>query len=149
VCNVVGSMLYVIGSVCFLPSTELSKTGAMLFLIGSVLFVIGPALLMWEVSEEWVLSDFTKKNYVLENLVQVQYLIGALLFLLGSFIYLDPTLPVEMFTYAAWEFIIGSMFFTNGALTCYVRVKLQRSTNEENLETVRRASSTSSEQSDV
>ena len=120
VCNVVGSVLYTVGSVLFLSFIGQATLGAACFIAGSVLFTIAPLLQLCAtdplLDEEFArieLGNRYRSCWILRpiDFVQILSAVGAVLFLAGSVIYVLPQPSNTLLEVAAWMFIVGAACF--------------------------------------
>ena len=116
---VLGTIAFVIGSLCFLPSLEWVAAGAWCFIIGSLAFVVGGLVNVLQVVEAPSLLYMQ-----LFNVTVAFFLIGSALFAAASVPYLwhlhgaaEPTIT----RFAAALFVIGSVLFFGGGLATYYR----------------------------
>eukprot|EP00121_Abeoforma_whisleri_P005305 Awhi_evm1s4805 len=115
-----GSIIFIIGSVFFLESISKVVAGSWLFIVGSLIFCLGS---MINIGQMWtVVSPLMIQ---LLNATAVNFLVGSLFFILGSVFFIIPfeneVDSYNMYVYAGWLFIAGSICFTAGALINGVR----------------------------
>lgn len=117
---VIASVLFLLGSICFLPSVFKEAWGAWGFIIGSALFAAGATISVTQITEAGTLICLQ-----LLNAVAICFVIGSILFLIPSIPYLwpsgQPDLPQIMFTYLAGQFIFASILFLVGGVTNFYR----------------------------
>ncbi|NMT63203.1 YrhK family protein [Marinobacter orientalis] len=117
---VIASVLFLLGSVCFLPGVLKEAWGAWCFIIGSALFAAGATISVTQITEAGTLIGLQ-----LLNAVAICFVIGSILFLIPSIPYLWPSsrpdLPQKMFTYLAGQFIFASILFFAGGVTNFYR----------------------------
>lgn len=116
---VIGSALFVIGSLCFLPSVAAVALGAWLFIIGSVLFVIGGLVNILQVVEAPSLMYMQLFNFTV-----ALFVIGSALFAVASIPYLwqlSQGAAVRIDTFAAAQFLFASVLFFVGGVAIYYR----------------------------
>lgn len=120
-----GSMLFVIGSICFLPALELKTWGGGCFLIGSAIFVVGACINVTQITQAG--SLFTLQ---LLNITAICFVVGSVLFLVASVPYLWGglgSLKTTLLSYMGGEFIAGSLLFlTGGIINAYRAYLVQR-----------------------
>lgn len=116
----IGTLMFIVGSLFFLPQVELIATGAWCFILGSILFLLGACL-----NVLLIVQASSLLRLQLLNATAVCFVVGSTLFLVGSVPYLwqiaDSQIKNELFTYVAWEYIIGSLLFLVGGLFNYYR----------------------------
>lgn len=117
---VIASLLFVLGSVCFLPGVFKEAWGAWCFIIGSALFAVGATISVTQITEAGTLIGLQ-----LLNAVAICFVIGSILFLIPSIPYLwpsgEPNLPQKMYTYLAGQFIFASALFLAGGAANFYR----------------------------
>lgn len=116
---VIGSALFVIGSLCFLPSVSLIGLGAWLFIIGSVLFVAGGLVNILQVVEAPSLLYMQLFNFTV-----ALFVIGSALFAVASIPYLwqlSRGAEVRIDTFAAAQFLFASVLFFLGGVAIFLR----------------------------
>ncbi|AWN14936.1 YrhK family protein [Salinisphaera sp. LB1] len=116
---VLGSALFVVGSLCFLPSLDAVLLGAWCFIIGSVLFVIGGLVNILQVVEAPSLLYMQ-----LFNLTVALFLIGSALFTVASIPYLwdlSGAVKTQITAFAAAQFLFASVLFFLGGVATYYR----------------------------
>ena len=117
---VIASVLFLIGSVCFLPSLFKEAWGAWGFIIGSLLFAGGATISVTQITEAGTLMGLE-----LLNVVAICFVIGSLLFLVPSIPYLwsvdQSGLKQKLFTYLACQFIFASLLFLVGGMANFYR----------------------------
>lgn len=117
---VTASVLFVIGSVFFLPSMFKEAWGAWCFIIGSALFAVGATLSVTQIT-----SAGTLIGLQLLNAVAITFVIGSILFLISSIPYLwsveQSSLAHKLFSYLASQFIFASLLFLAGGLANFYR----------------------------
>lgn len=116
---VLGSALFVAGSLLFLPSLDMIGAGAWCFIIGSVLFVLGGFVNILQVVEAPSLIYMQ-----LFNVTVAMFLVGSALFVVASVPYLwelhEPA-KHEVTTFAAAQFLFASVLFFVGGICVYYR----------------------------
>lgn len=119
----VGTILFIIGSLFFLSDVDKIVIGSWCFIIGSFLFLVGACINIFEIIHENSLVRLQ-----LLNITAITYAIGSVLFLVASIPYLWEPFDIQepwpwlVFTYAAWEYIIGSILFLVGGTINYFRL---------------------------
>ncbi|MBV7434364.1 YrhK family protein [Cardiobacteriaceae bacterium TAE3-ERU3] len=118
-CYFFGSILFTIGSLCFLPQLNLENVGAWLFIIGSLLFIVGACANFMQ------LIQAPDALYIqLYNFTLVTFIVGSVLFLFMTVPYLqsyDAADTGSAYNLAATGFIIGSILFLLGGIFIYLR----------------------------
>ncbi|MFP4254697.1 MAG: YrhK family protein [Halothece sp.] len=128
----IGTILFIIGSLLFLSDIDKIIIGSWCFIIGSFLFLLGACINIFEIIHE---ASIVKLQLL--NITAITYAIGSVLFLVASIPYLWKPFDIHqpwpwlVFTYVAWEYIIGSLLFLAGGITNYFR--LHRSRNSQQL----------------
>lgn len=117
----IGGAIFILGSVLFFPSLEAyANLGAWLFILGSLFYLVVTGHDLAEV----VRFARTRKGRPtiwdrLEALAAASYLIGTILFVVGSVFFLSW---VGLFHAGAWCFVIGSLLFVLGAVVNVLQV---------------------------
>lgn len=120
VCYVVGSLLFIFGSLFFLSVIGLLMTGAWCFILGSILFVAGAIINVLQIVQSPDIATLQ-----LANLTAITFIVGSVLFVVASIPYLwtfsteDDRLEVDEFL--AWQYLAGSVLFFVGGLFNYWR----------------------------
>lgn len=116
---VAGSALFVVGSLCFLPSVNAVAPGAWCFIIGSLLFVCGGLVNVLQVVEAPSLLYMQ-----LFNLTVALFVMGSALFVVASIPYLWHLAHPAQLTitaFSAAQFLCGSVLFLVGGVVIYYR----------------------------
>lgn len=116
---VFGSVLFVVGSIFFLPSLHTAVPGCWCFIIGSALFVIGGFVNILQVVEAPSLIYMQLFNFTV-----AQFVVGSALFLVATIPYLwHLAAPAEyrISTLAASMFLFASILFFTGGVAIYYR----------------------------
>lgn len=116
---VIGSAMFVIGSLCFLPGLDATVLGAWLFIIGSALFVIGGLVNILQVVEAPSMIYMQLFNFTV-----ALFVIGSALFAVASIPYLwtlAQAAETRMTTFAAAQFLFASVLFFTGGVAIYYR----------------------------
>lgn len=117
---VIASMLFLLGSVCFLPDVLKEAWGAWCFIIGSALFAAGATISVTQITEAGTLIGLQ-----LLNAVAICFVIGSILFLVPSIPYLwsvdQSNITQKLFTYLAGQFIFASVLFLGGGVANFYR----------------------------
>jgi hypothetical protein len=118
-----GTILFTAGSIFFLSAVGWFAAGAWSFIAGSLLFVLGASIN--------VLQIIQAENLVtmqLMNMTAVTFVVGSVLFTVASVPYLwevkNPTTQTTLYTYLAWQYLIGSTLFLIGGVFNYWRAYL-------------------------
>ncbi|MDJ1182629.1 YrhK family protein [Roseofilum casamattae] len=119
----IGTLLFIAGSLFFLPQIELITAGVGCFITGSILFLIGSCINVLQITQAGSLLTLQ-----LLNATAICFLLGSVLFLVASIPYLWTITNQQernlLFTYVAWEYIVGSFLFWNGGIFNYYRAIL-------------------------
>lgn len=116
-----GGVVFIIGSVLFFPRFEAyADWGAWVFFFGSLLYLV-------VTGHDWIElrrhlrspSDKKVRRDLLEIIAVYSYLIGTLMFTVGSLFYLSF---VGLFVAGTWLFILGSLAFALGAVINVLQV---------------------------
>lgn len=118
-----GTILFILGSVFFLSFVGYFKAGAWCFVSGSLLFVLAACINVLQI----VKSD-SIATLQLMNLTAVSFVVGSVLFTVGSVPYLWEV-PAEsggttLYAYLAWQYLIGSLLFFTGGVFNFRRAYL-------------------------
>ncbi|HKJ40538.1 MAG TPA: YrhK family protein [Sunxiuqinia sp.] len=115
-----GTMLFIAGSLFFLSEIDFILAGSWCFIWGSLLFLVGAFINVIQIIQAG--SMFTLQ---LMNATAICFTIGAVIFLLASVPYLwshkHTALQQKLYSYMAWEYIAGSIFFLIGGVFNYYR----------------------------
>ncbi|GEM78065.1 hypothetical protein VSU01S_03100 [Vibrio superstes NBRC 103154] len=115
-----GGIIFILGSICFLPRfEEYVDIGAILFVIGSILYLIVAFHDVLEVNAFRRSNGGIGRELWLEFIASFAYLLGSLLFTIGSVFFLKE---VGLTVAGAWLFIIGSALFVFGAVVNVFRI---------------------------
>jgi hypothetical protein len=118
----VGGLVFIAGSVLFFPRFEAyADLGAWIFFFGSLLYLVVTGHDMAEVLR-YRRTDAAKRRRVwreLEATAATSYLVGTLLFTVGSIFFLSY---VGLVIAGAWCFVIGSLLFVLGACTNVLQI---------------------------
>ncbi|HET7313913.1 YrhK family protein [Salinisphaera sp.] len=116
---VLGSALFTIGSIFFLPALGTTAIGSWCFIVGSALFVIGGFVNILQVVEAPSMLYMQ-----LFNITVAQFIVGSALFLVATIPYLwhlgDPA-ETQITTLAAAQFLFASVLFFTGGIAIYYR----------------------------
>lgn len=111
----IGAIVFLIGSVLFLPTIGKYDAGALCFIGGSLLFVHGAVLNAMQIFQA---PSARAARYLL--LTAVCYIIGSTMFVVASVPYLFPFESAKdeelIFRWLAQQYIVGSLFFLLGGL---------------------------------
>lgn len=116
---VLGSALFVAGSLCFLPSVGATIVGAWLFIIGSGLFVTGGLVNILQVVEAPSMIYMQLFNFTV-----ALFVIGSALFAVASVPYLwdlAHSVKPRIHAFAAAQFTFASVLFLVGGVAIYYR----------------------------
>lgn len=118
---VIGTLLFIIGSLFFLSEIDMIVAGSWCFILGSFLFLIGACINIVEIAKA---NSLIKLQLL--NITAITYTLGSTLFLVASIPYLWQPFNMQeqwlLFTYVAWEYIVGSFLFLLGGLINYYRL---------------------------
>lgn len=119
----VGTVLFMVGSVFFSSLLDWTMTGAWTFIIGSGCFALGATVNILQ-----IVRANTLTKLVLRNLTAVSFLVGSVLFTVASIPYLwhfaAPADGRVLFGFLAWQYLIGSALFLAGGMFNYLRAWL-------------------------
>eukprot|EP01023_Acetabularia_acetabulum_P007985 TRINITY_DN13484_c0_g1_i1.p2 TRINITY_DN13484_c0_g1~~TRINITY_DN13484_c0_g1_i1.p2 ORF type:complete len:249 (+),score=36.98 TRINITY_DN13484_c0_g1_i1:1639-2385(+) len=119
----VGTALFVVGSILFLPRFDAIPAGAWCFIIGSGCFLVGACLNVVQIVEAGTMLALQ-----LLNATAISFVVGSVLFLVASIPYLwkldGSHIQDTLFKFVAWQFIIGSVFFLAGGVFNFYRAFL-------------------------
>jgi hypothetical protein len=111
----VGAILFIVGSVFFLPNTYNDRGGAVCFIAGCVLFLLGAFV---NVLQIWSSPDFVSTQYA--NLIAACYVMGSTFYLSASIPYLYTFEVVDdartVFKLIGELYTVGSALFLIGGL---------------------------------
>lgn len=117
---VIASVLFLLGSIFFLPGVFKEAWGAWCFIIGSALFAAGATISVVQITEAGTLIGLQ-----LLNAVAICFVIGSILFLIPSIPYLwsvdQSNLTEKLFIYLAGQFIFASVLFLAGGVANFYR----------------------------
>lgn len=118
-----GTLLFTAGSLFFLSWWGWFTAGAWCFIIGSLLFVLAASVNVLQIIQAPSLLSMQ-----LTNLTAVTFVVGSVLFAIASIPYLwkfdDPANTHRLFTFLAWQYLIGSLLFFLGGVFNYYRAYL-------------------------
>lgn len=118
-----GTLLFAVGSILFLSWVDQRDGGAWCFVVGSLLFVFGACVNVLQIVEARSLVTLQ-----LMNLTAISFVVGSLLFALASVPYLWQVETADdrhlLYSYLAWQFLIGSGLFFLGGVFNYWRALL-------------------------
>jgi hypothetical protein len=116
----IGTVLFTVGSIFFLSSVGWIIAGAWCFVIGSLLFVLGACVNVLQ-----IVQARSVVTLQLMNLTAVSFVVGSVLFTVGSVPYLwpveDPLDQRLLYGFLAWQYLIGSALFFLGGIFNYWR----------------------------
>lgn len=118
-----GTLLFTVGSLFFLSWWGWFVAGAWCFVIGSLLFVLGAGINVLQIVQQTSLLLLQ-----LMNLTAVAFVVGSVLFVVASIPYLwqfhNAMDRLSVFTYLAWQYLVGSFLFLLGGVFNYYRAYL-------------------------
>lgn len=122
-CYLVGTVLFLLGSVFFLSNIDMTAAGAWCFVSGSGLFVVGAVINVLQIMRE-------DNILILQcmNLTALTFVVGSVIFILASIPYLWELSSTQdkrtIDNFLAWQFLVGSALFFFGGLFNYWRAYL-------------------------
>ncbi len=122
-CYVTGSLLFTLGSLCFLPSLNATLIGCWCFIIGSALFMFGGFINMLQ-----VVGAPSLLYMQLFNLTVAQFIVGSALFLVATIPYmwhLQKAAQTQVENLAASQFLFASGLFLTGGIAIFYRKLVQ------------------------
>jgi hypothetical protein len=115
-----GTILFTVGSIFFISAVGWFHAGAWTFVIGSLLFVVGACINVLQ-----IVQSRSMVTLQLMNLTAVAFVVGSVLFAVASVPYLwDVKTPSDrstLYTFLAWQYLIGSVLFFLGGVFNYWR----------------------------
>lgn len=122
----IGSLIFVIGSVLFLPALELKSWGGGCFLVGSTIFVIAACINVTQITQAGSLATLQ-----MLNITAICFVVGSVLFLVASVPYLwggSGSIKTILLSYMGAQFVVGSfLFFTGGIVNAYRAYRVHQS----------------------
>jgi len=114
-----GTILFLVGSVLFFTFVDLIVAGAWCLILGSLLFAASPFVNVFQV---YHLSERALRLYTLTG---ISFVAGAVLFTTASIPYLwsigDSALGTELSDFLGAQYLVGSMLFLAGGFFNYLR----------------------------
>ena len=127
---VFGSVLFTVGSFCFLSQIDSAILGSWCFIIGSILFVIGGCANLLQLPSA---PSFTYLQ--LFNFTLVTFIVGSALFIFATIPYLQhykmPIDQTQIDNLSALMFTIGSLLFWLGGVMIFWRQSLQNKLSDQ------------------
>lgn len=118
-----GTLLFIVGSLCFLKRFGATEAGAICFVVGSLLFVAGAVVNVLQIVTAGSLIKLQ-----LMNLTAISFVTGSVLFAVASVPYLwtveSRADAHELYAYLALLYVIGSVLFLLGGIFNYWRALL-------------------------
>lgn len=118
-----GTLLFIVGSLCFLKRFDATDAGAYCFIVGSLLFVAGAVVNVLQIVTAGSLIKLQ-----LMNLTAISFVTGSVLFAVASVPYLwtvkNSGDAHQLFAYLALLYVIGSVLFLLGGVFNYWRALL-------------------------
>ncbi|WP_269586003.1 YrhK family protein [Roseibium sp. Sym1] len=118
-----GTLLFIVGSLCFLKRFGAEEAGATCFVVGSLLFVAGAVVNVLQIVTAGSLIKLQ-----LMNLTAISFVTGSVLFAVASVPYLwtvkNSADARELYAYLALLYVIGSVLFLLGGIFNYWRALL-------------------------
>ena len=119
----IGTLLFIVGSVCFLSWVGDYSAGAWCFVLGSLLFAFGATIDVVQIVQA---PDI--RMLQLLNLTALSFVVGSVLFAVASVPYLFTFQNVDdertVDTFLAAQFVVGSALFLVGGIFNYRRAFL-------------------------
>lgn len=116
----IGGLLFVVGSVFFFPRYEAyADWGAWIFFLGSLFYLVVTGHDMCEVGHYWRTRHPHTDGKTLEFTAAISYLMGTLLFTVGSLFFLSA---IGWIVAGAWCFVIGSLLFLVGTCVNVIQI---------------------------
>ncbi len=120
-----GGVVFIVGSVLFFPRFEgRADIGAWLFFAGSLLYIVVAGHDVAEAARNHRRQDDGSSQSLLELATATGYLVGSILFAVGSISFLSW---VNLADAAAWMFVAGSLLFVGGACINVLQIVRERS----------------------
>ena len=126
-CSAFGSLLYLIGSICFIPATDLLALGEWSFIVGSAIIVLSQ---IWKCFRTFCIDESNPENgaFKLQNIwwdfpgfnVDLYAGLGGLMYLIGTWLFMGIHDESDQTRSASW-FITGGIFFTLSGLAMQYR----------------------------
>lgn len=120
-----GTLLFTVGSIFFLSALGWIIAGAWCFVIGSLLFLIGACVNVIQ-----IVQDYSPMTLRLMILTALSFMVGSVLFLIASIPYLwaggSTAERYMVFSFVAWEYVVGSLLFLLGGVYHYSRAYVLR-----------------------
>ena len=118
----IGTILFIVGSIFFLSQVGWVIAGAWCFVIGSLMFLLGAGINVLQ-----IVQAKSVKTLQLMNLTAVSFVVGSVLFTVASVPYLWSVAPEDretLYGFLAWQYLIGSSLFLLGGIFNYWRAYL-------------------------
>ena len=122
ICYLTGGIIFIAGSVMFLPKyEELTALGCWLFVIGSFFYLFVACHDLYEVLHSTTTTETEQesKKKAVDAMAASAYIGGGVVFIIGSYQFLPS---VEMYTAGSYNFIVGSLLFIGGAVTNSIQI---------------------------
>jgi hypothetical protein len=123
VAYLIGTSVFVAGSICFLSSVERSDLGAWCFVFGSLLFVCGATIDVVQ-----IVRIQRRRILQLTNLTALTFVTGSILFVVASIPYLfdfrNASDERTVDAFLAAQFVSGSALFLTGGVFNFQRARL-------------------------
>jgi hypothetical protein len=119
----VGTLLFLVGSIFFLSTVGWLDAGACCFILGSLLFVLGACINVPQIVQAGSLVKLQ-----LMNLTAISFVVGSVLFAVASVPYLwslpDENIERTLYGFLAGQYLVGSILFFLGGVFNYWRACL-------------------------
>ena len=130
----IGLLMFLVASICFMDNVALLDVGGLLFILGSLFFVLGASVNVFQASE--LRAKKAWKVTLLAYCTATSYAIGSTLFLCGRLVYLLMALnpgadTLKLMRSLSIQCIAGSTFFVIGGVLNYIRVVLSLSEDDD------------------
>lgn len=110
---ITGGIAFTAGSAFFLPQYErLVAVGVWIYFWGSIVYAIVTIQDLLECINNLKQQNKVTRGHVIDVVAAAIYLIGTLLFIVGSYLFLPSVESIEV---GAWCFIVGSVLFLIGS----------------------------------
>jgi hypothetical protein len=113
-----GTILFIIGSILFLSYIDDINAGSYCFIFGSVAFWLGAVVNVCQMASA---GSFLQMQLI--NMTAHCFIVGSLLFLVASVPYLWDEGFKELYSFLAWQYLVGSVLFVVGGASNYGRGK--------------------------
>lgn len=117
---VVGTILFAVGSLYFVPWLENMTVGGWCFIVGSLAFVLGACINVVE-----IVRARSRMTMQLMNLTAVCFVVGSVMFTVASvpYLWIPEKDQTELFAYLASQYLVGSILFFVGGILNFWRAR--------------------------